>query len=319
MSRKIYWTFLAGFIFGLVGAWIFFSSNSDSRATQVRQGGFTYINPLLECEVGEELISKELRPFKGIVQEKVDQILEEGKASHISIYFRDLNNGPWIGINEREEFILASLVKVPVMISYFREAEEDPSILAKSILFSGSLNPNVPYFKPASTLETGKSYTVMELIERMIRYSDNDAYDLLVLNLKGNQINETFNSIGATLPPDRIRLTVKAYASFFRILFNSSYLNQDHSEQALSILAKTQFDQGIRAGVPGNTMVAHKFGEKWNPSESNEKQLHDCGIVYFPNHPYLLCVMTRGESFDTLASVIKDLSALVYHEVNEQF
>jgi len=28
-------------------------------------------------------------------------------------------------------------------------------------------------------------------------------------------------------------------------------------------------------------------------------QLHDCGIVYYPETPYLLCVMTKGWNFET--------------------
>jgi hypothetical protein len=47
-------------------------------------------------------------------------------------------------------------------------------------------------------------------------------------------------------------------------------------------------------------------------------QLHDCGIVYYPHKPYLLCVMTRGKSSDDNSKMIAEISKLVYREVDTQ-
>ena len=64
-----------------------------------------------------------------------------------------------------------------------------------------------------------------------------------------------------------------------------------------------------------NIPVAHKFGERELP---NADQLHDCGIVYVPKHPYLLCVMTRGDSLTNLTTVIAGLSEVVYNDVHTE-
>jgi hypothetical protein len=79
----------------------------------------------------------------------------------------------------------------------------------------------------------------------------------------------------------------------------------------------TEFDQGIVAGVPKGVTIAHKFGEREVVGEP-EKQLHDCGIVYYPKHPYLICIMTRGSDFEKLAQGIRELSELVYKEIDEK-
>ena len=110
-------------------------------------------------------------------------------------------------------------------------------------------------------------------------------------------------------------MTVKTYASFFRILYNASYLSPAMSEKALSLLSQITFDKGIVAGVPNNIPVAHKFGERIY-TDNQEHQLHDCGIVYHLTDPYLLCVMTRGTDFNVLTSVIKDLSKQVWDEMS---
>ena len=84
-------------------------------------------------------------------------------------------------------------------------------------------------------------------------------------------------------------------------------------------MVKTNFDPGVAGGVPNNISVADKFGEKVSTINSEEKQLHNCGIVYYPKHPYLICIMTRGDDFDRLAGVIKSISSFVYQEVDKQY
>jgi hypothetical protein len=110
-------------------------------------------------------------------------------------------------------------------------------------------------------------------------------------------------------------MSVKDYASFFRILYNASYLSKDSSQKALSLLSEVDFTDGLRGGVPKDVPVANKFGER---QVGTTQQLHDCGIVYLTDHPYLLCIMSRGSDFDELASSIKTVSHLVYIEMSKQ-
>ena len=90
------------------------------------------------------------------------------------------------------------------------------------------------------------------------------------------------------------------------------------SEKALSYMSEVDFKQGLVAGVPGGIAIAHKFGEKTVGASGEIKQLHDCGIVYYPNNPYLLCVMSRGDSFEYLDDTIREISHIVYEEVDRQ-
>ncbi len=52
----------------------------------------------------------------------------------IGIYVRNLNNGPWFGINEDEKYSPASLMKVPILITFLKWIESDPNILTRKIL-----------------------------------------------------------------------------------------------------------------------------------------------------------------------------------------
>jgi hypothetical protein len=83
------------------------------------------------------------------------------------------------------------------------------------------------------------------------------------------------------------------------------------------LLTSTDFNEALVAGVPQEVQVAHKFGEAGTGDV--ERQLHDCGIVYFPSHPYLACIMTRGKDTGTLKQSIADISRFMYQKIDEQY
>lgn len=231
-----------------------------------------------------------------------------------------MNNGPWVGINEDEKFSPASLIKVPLMITYFKAAESNPSLLKQTIIATPSATEKQS-ITPQISLTPNQSYTIEELIERMIIYSDNQAYDILGKYIDNQLLIKTFSDLGVDISqgftnPSGNILSVKSYATFFRVLFNASYLNKDMSEKALFLLSQVKYQDGIVLGINNPQIaVSHKFGER-NYEDTGEKQLHDCGIVYFPQKPYLICVMTRGRDFSKLSSSISQISNLIYKSIN---
>lgn len=290
---------------------------SLQREKEKRAGQYQYINPLLECEGGEEFVSKVFIIFQDKIEELISDKIEKGEIKSASVYFRDLNNGPWFGIDQDRPFTPGSLLKIPVMLGYLKEAETNPGIMKMQIRFDRKLPPYTQYVKPASVMEFGKSYTVEELIYRMIVNSDNDATYLLILHDNGRVYNKAFADLGLTVPPfiGPYEINVHQYGRFFRILFNASYLNKESSNAALQLLSHVDFPMGMRAGVPSEIPVAQKFGES---ATDGLKQFHDCGIVYYPGYPYLLCIMTQGDSYEELGAFLRDVSRISYEEVDRQ-
>ena len=277
---------------------------------------YKFINPLLECDSTNFIENPHLSKLKSNVNNYINNQINQKQIDFASVYYRDLNNGPWFGINEKEKFSPSSLIKVPLMITYLKLAEADPSILQKPLLNTATYDPSSQNFPPQITLIPNQKYTVDELIRRMIVYSDNMAYNLLNDNVNGSVVMSVYNDLGvdissAQADPNGNIISVTGYSSFFRILYNSSYLNRDMSEKALKYLSQSVFTQGLVAGVPNDIVVSHKFGER-QYLDTGEKQLHDCGIIYDPDTPYLLCVMTRGNNFSNLISTIKNISNMVY-------
>ncbi|MFZ3031487.1 MAG: serine hydrolase [Candidatus Moraniibacteriota bacterium] len=295
----------------------------ESASKQVRQiGSYTYINPLLECEVADGSIDARKENFHDELEAFIARLKNDKNLSEGAVYFRDLNNGPAFGINDQSGFFPASLLKVPILMAYYHVAERDPFILKDTIRFEAPRDFGDIYQSiiPEKELVSGEVYSVEELIQRMIVYSDNQAAFLLANSLPETDFESLFGMLGLdkdTLEKTGVKLTVKEYASFFRILFNSSYLSAEYSEKVLKLLNETNFSDALKAGVPDSVSVSHKFGEAG--TEGAERQLHDCGIVYFPNHPYLACIMTRGKDTDTLKKSIADISRFIYEKIDEQY
>lgn len=293
---------------------------SDLNQQEIRKSfDYKFINPLLECN--NNIANNNLSTLKHQIENIVRQQIDYKNISFASIYFRDLNNGPWFGINEKEYFTPASLVKVPVLITYYKKAEKNPEILKQNIINQIEADGvSIQNIKPTETMAPDQNYTIEDLINRMIIYSDNDAYNDLTKNIDGNEILQTYKDLDIDISqiftnPNGNILTVRDYASFFRILYNASYLNKDMSEKALNLLSQTEYKQGLVAGIPNKIQVAHKFGERIY-KDNNEVQLHDCGIVYLPKKPYLLCIMTRSQDLNKATQTIKSISNKVFEYIN---
>jgi beta-lactamase class A len=158
----------------------------------------------------------------------------------------------------------------------------------------------------------------------MIVDSDNGAKYTLLQHIDSKALLHTFSDLNIQVPntPHYI-ISNRLYARFFKILYNATYLDVDMSEKAMELLNETKFNDGITAGVPSGIPVAHKFGQYTGPSEdvnvSSAWELDDCGVVYYPDKPYLLCVMTRGANLSSLAQVIRAVSEITYNEVDSNY
>lgn len=301
-------------------------NTSIGVTTREKGGVYTFTNPILDFEIPQEF-SNSLVP-SSVFRGYVENLKEEYDISHISVYFRDLNNGPWIGVEEKEYFSPASMLKTPLMISLFKWSEHEKSVLDKVVIAEDKFFDNLmPQHNAVDTITRGQSYTLFELATKMIQYSDNVAAKILYEYIPQNFLDDTFTNIGIpiVIKDDDTLVRVKDIAAFHRVLFNASYLNRENSEKALSILSNTTYNNGIVSGVPKEILVAHKFGERFSSGvllktgliPEGDIQLHDCGIVYYPNKPYILCIMTRGTDFKNQEKVIGEISKFIYTKISK--
>ena len=278
------------------------------------KGAFKYIAPLQYVERTTE--SAKYAGLKSQIANYISQKKQAGTLDDASVYLRDFDQADWMSINGDQAFHPGSLIKVPILISYLRLEEKEPGFLNYKVHYEKATVP-VQTFN-SKQITPGKDYTIRELLEYMIAYSDNNATLLLKQNLPFDRFKRTYERIGlptASLMDPNYSISARQYSDFIKVLYNVGYLSNEHSEMAMSLLAKCDFQNGFAAGFPKGTPIAHKFGE-WGNGIDHE--LHESGIVYIDGSAYLLTVMTKGKDVNVLPGVIKDISAMIDGSIDNQ-
>lgn len=313
--------FVLGVAAGVAGTyWQLGSRQIVVQHVHKHMPGYRFTNPLLECSLASTQIEDaKFKPFKSELKQLIEARKQAGDCDQVSLYFRKLESGDSFGVKSRELYEPASILKIPVMIGWLKRAERDPKILKKTLRYDGGEDLTLDqFFKPRETLRPGVSYTVDDLIFRMIAYSDNNAWSLLVDHIDEQELAAVDKELDLKFAPSDAgdnTISTRDLSSFFRVLYNATYLDREMSEKALEYMSHDSFTAGIVAGLPSGTMFAGKFGER-TMLDGATRQLHDFGIVYHPRGCYLLCVMTKGKDFNRLSNVIRDISTLVYQEVS---
>lgn len=324
-SIKTFLLLGAGIVLGAaLGATISQSHNSHAQhsgdlVNLSGLGKYQFTNELLACGDIDNLTVGAMETLKVDIENDLNNRIAQGIISHASVYVRDLDNGPWLGLNEKDIFYPASLLKVPLMFATYKREEREPGFLDRSVLYSAVLIHTSYLFPPKERLVVGESYTIQELLRRAVVYSDNEAAALLGDQIGFAGLQEVFYDFGVTRPENGkdYQMKVRSYSSFFRVLYNASYVSRDHSEKGLALLSQSEFDQGIVAGVPKGIEVAHKFGEREGALANGDLQLHDCGIVYAREHPYLLCIMAQAKTADAILDFIRETSQKTYQAISK--
>lgn len=273
--------------------------------------------------------SPEYSALQSTIQSYIDSQKENGLIS-AAVQLRDFNNVTGFVINPDEKYYPASLYKVFLMITYFKMAQDNPSILDTVIHYSGSKDlDSREEIKSAVQLTPNTDYTVNQLIQHMIRYSDNNALRVLTDNLTNEQSHMYLQVFGdlnidpSTVDQQIDSLKVGGYATVLAALYNASYLDRTYSERALLLLTETDFTEGIESGIPNGVIVAQKFGEAQIQTNNAivGKQLSNCGIVYYPHHPYRLCIMLKGsgDHIKFLEGVLSGISRIVYKDMENRY
>ena len=253
-------------------------------------------------------------------------------APAVGLYYRSLARPDSILIGANLRFHAASTMKVPVMIQLFRDADAGLLRLDDSIPVRDSF-PSLVDGSPFSVgkeddsdstlyARVGGRASLRELLELMITRSSNLATDLLIERVGATRAQASARSLGAWsiqvlrgVEDDKAyhaglnnTTTARDLGALLGAIAARRAASGASCDSMLAILARQEFNEGIPAGLPPGTRVAHKTG--W----IGEVVYHDAAIVY-PSRgpPYVLVVLTGGIKEDSVAhNLVADLSRLAY-------
>lgn len=273
--------------------------------------------------------TRDADPRLTALQRRIADQVAEGRRRdptlRVSTYVRDLESGAWTGTDEERSYVPASLMKMGVLFHVLEQIEADPTFGSMVRRYPGPdampSPPNLVGEAARRGMVPGESYTIRELLERMLVSSDNHAKDLLLDGVAPRAVDSLLATLDVPAQLDaegRAVMTARSYAALFRILYQSSYFSRRNSEDALELLSVADFRQGMRQGIPEGVEVASKYGIHFDARDLEAgQQLHECGIVYAPQGPFTLCIMTRSQlqPASALARLIADLTATTWEEM----
>ena len=269
---------------------------------------------------------------QGTLRDRLEARIARAPAPAVGLYYRHLARPDSILIAAKLRLHAASTMKVPVMIQLFRDADAGQAGLDDSL----TVHTSFPSLVDGSPFAVGKEddsdstlyarvggkASVRELLDLMITRSSNLATNILIERVGAGRAQGTARALGAwSIQVLRGVEDGKAYraglnntttARDLGVLLGAIARGRAASRAAcdsmLAILGRQEFNEGIPAGVPPATRVAHKTG--W----IGEVVYHDAAVVYpARGGSYVLVVLTGGIKEDSVAhNLVADLSRLVY-------
>ena len=234
----------------------------------------------------------------------------------------DLSTGFQTGFNAGESMPAASTIKIPVMVEVFLQLQQgrfdldhQVTLLARDKDWGSGELCDAP---------AGSTYSVAELLEKMIDISDNTATNMLIRLVGRTNINASMRDLGLLrthLAGDirtdgwSIRRTLRTsphdLVHLLALMARRELVDEWSSNEMVSILEDDQFNSLLPEPLPDDVTIAHKTGSLFDT-------LNDAGIVYADDAPYVIAVMTTGlPSQDLGRAFIHSLSRTVYDdEVN---
>jgi beta-lactamase class A len=240
----------------------------------------------------------------------------------MGVSVKDLTTGDEHHIRGDERFLAASSIKIPILIELFRKARTGAIDLNERIVVLddvkvGGTGVLKEFGDGTSRLAIG------DLASLMITVSDNTATNILIDIVGFNDVNALLDDMGLTT----MRLLRKMQDSVassqgkenyatpreFMILMDRLYGQEELDpwicERTLEYLTKPK-TTAINRLLPYDLRIASKYG---NMRDS----YCDIGIIYHPERPYILAIMTKQISDDDVRkqrtiNEISKISRMVY-------
>jgi beta-lactamase class A len=255
-----------------------------------------------------------------LVAEKTQQRLDEiaGRTQGVmGLVVEDLTGEYRFAFNEDRQFAQASAIKIPILMTLLKHAEEGKVDLREmhwiekkhQVAGSGVLS------------ELGDHTTQMsteDLAVLMILVSDNTATNILIDLVGMKNVSDTMFSLGAEETRLQRRMLDTAAAQrgdenlstpadavrILRTLHEGKFVSRKVSDHVLAILRKPKSGD-VKAGLPEGIAIASKPGAV--PGVTTE-----WAIVELKGRPYAIAVMGSHGVDDELKDAIREISQVAY-------
>lgn len=263
---------------------------------------YEFLSPRIFRDVHPDFIFNFLQ-LRADLHKRLDPL-----GDNFGMYFEYLPTGTSININAGSEFYAASLFKLPVVMAYYRHKERTGEKNLKVKLTKEMLDNR---FGDLWMKGVGYEISLDEAVKLALIKSDNTAAEALAPAITQEDFDDVYEGLDIDLQiaSEGAVMTARNYSSILKALYYSAVLTKADSQEILSYLTQSEFDDKLRAGIPTDIKVAHKIGVIDNQS------YRDCGIVYVPGRSYILCMISNGTE-DEARERMKSVSKMIYDYVS---
>jgi beta-lactamase class A len=314
--RKLTYIFLALFLVSAILNLYFIFFTKKQNLIPLFNDQFRFLSPSLnklpvDSNAENSKMILHFAPLREKFEKELLTTLYSGQK--IGIYVQDVRSGSWLGINEKEGFAPASLLKLPIALAVYKSVEQGDVSLDQMVEIKVEdidEAAGVP-----DRFKVGDQVSVRELLSLMLGVSDNTAKNMLKKLLSPEDLNKVFTHVNITNPYTadaeiNYLTTPRQYSRLFKALYYSSYLQPVNSQAILDLLTDTRVESLLSEKLPWEVQIAHKYGER-------QDALHDCGVIYHSVNPYFICVMTSNVDLLKAKNVMSQVSLDIYNFVEE--
>lgn len=243
----------------------------------------------------------------------------ESIQGKVAVVVETLDGERLVSIKENEIFPSASTIKLAIMLTLFKAAEDGKLSLDDQVSLEGLEKTGGDGV--LKELSEHHSFSYRELCTLMIIVSDNMATNILIKTLGMDTINAQISSLGlkdahlgrfmmdgeAKKRGEDNFITAHEMSQLFHIILSSESYSEASRAEMLDILKRQQVRGRIDRYLPEEMTIAHKTGDL-------DFLEHDGGIVYLDNgNAYLIIVFTAEmESNEIGRETIARISKLAY-------
>jgi beta-lactamase class A len=231
----------------------------------------------------------------------------------------DINTGYNAGFNAARSMPAASTIKVPVMVEVFAQLEAGRFDLQRHVMLeAGDKDYGSGELCDAPV---GTTYSVADLLAKMIDISDNTATNMLIRIVGRRSINRQMNDLGLSRTHlggdvrtggwairENLRTSPADLVHLLALMARGELIDEWSSNEMIAILKADEINTLLPEPLPPDVAIAHKTG-------SLNDTLNDAGIVFASDAPYAIAVMTTGlRSKELGRDFIHSVSRLAYSE-----
>ena len=216
----------------------------------------------------------------------------------VSVFYKDLQSGYTYTYNENQKYFIASIIKAPYCMYIYDLASQGKCDLNK--VYTYAARHKADGTGKIQEMKIGTTFTLRQLLEYAIKYSDNIAMSIIRENFPVSGYKEYAKKLGLKHPEDIKYATngdilVSEAGVYIEAIYNFIQKNPYGAELRKLMLSTT--NPMIISKYP----VVRKYG--WA-----DQSFHDMAIVEAPR-PYLLCILTNHDgdfaSFKKISQVIE--------------